>query len=289
MKNREQLINNYITTNFDKFKSTFRSNADSFRRPHLDTTTHREMLKSIEVKIIEDDYYKPNSPIHADHIDCPGDSSYAYNGLGNLEIHCYWDTDLFDVNKVIDVLQMDKNEPFSSWFILPSLDNSVFKFMGIKLYSAFFNITLIHHNNNNDIFEYESPESYESYPWDTVCGGTNIYWSVIETTNLNESGISEYKLSGREFEIMDDGTISVEDKNKQFVKIRLSVPSLGMKINIKDLKPTDNGFVLTSKNGKQQNISMDIVGQTINFVDNGSPDVLDSGNPFKPNIKLTKV
>ena len=76
---------------------------------------------------------------------------------------------------------------------------------------------------------------------------------------------------------------------QKFVKIRLSVPLLNANINIKELKPSSNGFILTSKNGTNQDISMEIVTTVLNFVDNGKPGEIKSKNPFKPNIKLTKV
>jgi hypothetical protein len=266
------------------------------------------LIKDINVEIKQDKFYNSNELHDGYDLDLDCDDTFEFKGLGNLTINCIWNTtkddieNIFktlvpkDVNGQEDAAYMFQHRNFINsmsspghWFILETIYNKVFRFLGIDGHKSFICADIKHINRNNVFFKHEVIEDYDSYLWATICPGENKYWVKVDTTKLNESEDNSYKLSGRKYTINPDGTISIEDKTNKFVKIRLSVPILNANINIKELKPSDNGFILTSKNGTKQDITMDIVSTVINFVDNGKPGEIKSKNPFKPNIKLTKV
>lgn len=305
--NKEQIVsmvNTYISTNLEKIKNSMGKYEYSNSMPK----GYLNLLKDINVEITDDKFYNANEPYDGYDLDLECDDTFVFKGLGFITINCIWNTtkedfeEVFkslsptDVNGQADPVYMYYQKDFLNsistpghWFILETIYNQVFKYLGIDGHKSFIVAHIKHFNRNNFWFKHEIIEDYDSYSWATICPGENKYWVKVDATKLNESEDNPYKLSGRNYTINPDGTISIEDNTKKLVKIRLSVPILNANINIKELKPSDNGFILTSKNGTSQDISMDIVTTVINFIDHGKPGEIKSKNPFKPNIKLTKV
>lgn len=298
------MVNTYISTNLEKIKQSMSKYEYSNSIPK----GYLNLIKDINVEIKQDKFYNTDELHDGYDLDLECNDTFEFKGLGNLTINCIWNTtkddieNIFktlvpkDVNGQEDAAYMFQHRNFINsmsspghWFILETIYNKVFRFLGIDGHKSFICADIKHINRNNVFFKHEVIEDYDSYLWATICPGENKYWVKVDTTKLNESEDNSYKLSGRKYTINPDGTISIEDKTNKFVKIRLSVPILNANINIKELKPSDNGFILTSKNGTKQDITMDIVSTVINFVDNGKPGEIKSKNPFKPNIKLTKV
>ena len=305
--NREQIqtmVNTYISTNLEKIKQSMSKYeySNSIPKGYLD------LIKDINVEIKQDKFYNTDELHDGYDLDLECNDTFEFKGLGNLTINCIWNTSKDDIENVFkllipkdvngqeDAAYMFQHRNFINsmsspghWFILETIYNKVFRFLGIDGHKSFICADIKHINRNNVWFNHDKIEDYDSYSWATICPGENKYWVKVDTTKLNESEDNPYKLSGRKYLINTDGTISIEDNSKKLVKIRLSVPILNANINIKELKPSDNGFILTSKNGTKQDITMDIVSTVINFVDNGKHGEIKSKNPFKPNIKLTKV
>lgn len=300
----QTMVNTYISTNLGKIKQSMsKEYYNSVPKEYIN------LIKEINVEIKNDKFYSNDEHIDGYDLDLECDDTFVFKGLGHITVNCIWNTtkedfkDMFesiipvDVNGQADNAYIFQHRKFSitlglttsHWFILETLYKYVFRFLGIEGHKSFIVAHLKHFNRNNMFFKHDILEDYDSYPWATICPGENKYWVKVDTTKLNESEDNPYKLSGRNYTINPDGTISIEDNTKKFVKIRLSVPILNANINIKELKPSDNGFILTSKNGTEQDISMEIVTTVLNFVDNGKPGEIKSKNPFKPNIKLTKV
>ncbi len=300
----QSMVNTYISTNLEKIIQSMSqySYSNSIPKGYL------KLIKEINVEITKDKFYSNDEHHDGYDLDLECNDTFVFKGLGQITVNCIWNTtkddfeDIFksispvDINGQADPAYMFQHRNFlhslltpGHWFILETIYKQVFKFLGIDGHKSFIVSHIKHFNRNNLFFKHEIIDDYDSYPWATICPDENKYWVKVDTTNLNESEDHPYKLSGRNYTINPDGTISIEDNTKKFVKIRLSVPILNANINIKELKPSDNGFILTSKNGTNQDISMDIVSTVINFVDNGKPGEIKSKNPFKPNIKLTKV
>jgi len=103
---------------------------------------------------------------------------------------------------------------------------------------------------------------------------------------IEESSNSTNTLLGRNFTINPDGTISIANNQNKLQKIRLYT-KLG-DMNIKNITPTGNGYTITG--GKMsKDVDSDIIKKVINFVDTGSPSVIDSGSFIEPDLKLKKI
>ena len=103
---------------------------------------------------------------------------------------------------------------------------------------------------------------------------------------IEESTTSTNNLLGRNFTINSDGTISIANNQNKLQKIRLYT-KLG-DMNIKSITPTSNGYTITG--GKMsKDVDSDIIKKVINFVDTGSPSVIESGSFIEPDLKLKKV
>jgi hypothetical protein len=103
---------------------------------------------------------------------------------------------------------------------------------------------------------------------------------------IEESSNSTNTLLGRNFTINPDGTISIANNQNKLQKIRLYT-KLG-DMNIKNITPTGNGYTITG--GKMsKDVDSNIIKKVINFVDTGSPSVIDSGSFIEPDLKLKKV
>ncbi len=103
---------------------------------------------------------------------------------------------------------------------------------------------------------------------------------------IEESSNSANTLLGRNFTINPDGTISIANNQNKLQKIRLYT-KLG-DMNIKNITPIGNGYTITG--GKMsKDVDSDIIKKVINFVDTGSPSVIDSGSFIEPDLKLKKI
>lgn len=103
---------------------------------------------------------------------------------------------------------------------------------------------------------------------------------------IEESTSSYNNLSGRNFRINTDGTISIANNNNQLQKIRLFT-KLG-DMNIKKITPNSNGYTITG--GKMsKDVGHDIIKKVLKFVDTGSPNVIESGSIVEPDLRLKKV
>lgn len=103
---------------------------------------------------------------------------------------------------------------------------------------------------------------------------------------IEESTTSANNLLGRNFTINPDGTISIANSQNKLQKIRLYT-KLG-NMNIKNITPSSNGYTITG--GKMsKDVDSDIIRKVINFVDTGSPSVIESGSFIEPDLKLKKV
>jgi hypothetical protein len=103
---------------------------------------------------------------------------------------------------------------------------------------------------------------------------------------IEESTASSNNLLGRNFTINSDGTISIANNQNKLQKIRLYT-KLG-DMNIIKITPTSNGYKITG--GKMsKDVDSDTVKKVINFVDTGSPSVIESGSWVEPDLKLKKV
>ena len=103
---------------------------------------------------------------------------------------------------------------------------------------------------------------------------------------IEESTTSSNNLLGRNFTINSDGTISIADNQNKLQKIRL-YSKLG-DMNIKKITPTNNGYTITG--GKMsKDVDLNVIKKVINFVDTGSPSVIESDSFIEPDLKLKKV
>jgi hypothetical protein len=103
---------------------------------------------------------------------------------------------------------------------------------------------------------------------------------------IEESTTSANNLLGRNYTINPDGTISIANNQNKLQKIRLYT-KLG-DMNIIKITPTSNGYKITG--GKMsKDVDSDTVKKVINFVDTGSPSVIESGSWVEPDLKLKKV
>ena len=103
---------------------------------------------------------------------------------------------------------------------------------------------------------------------------------------IEESTTSSNNLLGRNFTINSDGTISIANNQNKLQKIRLYT-KLG-DMNIKKITPTNNSYTITG--GKMsKDVDLDVIKKVINFVDTGSPSVIESDSFIEPDLRLKKV
>jgi hypothetical protein len=103
---------------------------------------------------------------------------------------------------------------------------------------------------------------------------------------IEETTTSTNNLLGRNFTINPDGTISIANNQNKLQKIRLYT-KLG-DMNIKKIAPNSNGYTITG--GKMsKDVGSDTITKVLNFVDTGSPSVIESGSFIEPDLKLKKV
>ena len=103
---------------------------------------------------------------------------------------------------------------------------------------------------------------------------------------IEESTTSTNNLLGRNYTINPDGTISIANNQNKLQKIRLYT-KLG-DMNIIKITPTSNGYSITGRK-MSKDVGSDTVKKVINFVDTGSPSVIESGSWVEPDLKLKKV
>ena len=96
------------------------------------------------------------------------------------------------------------------------------------------------------------------------------------------------KLLGRDFNINSDYTISIQDKNNKYPKIKLLGNKFGMDfdINVKSIVQNGNNFTITTKKNNTYDLNNNTVAKIINFVDNDNPSKIDLG---KATMVLKKV
>lgn len=96
------------------------------------------------------------------------------------------------------------------------------------------------------------------------------------------------KLLGRDFNINSDYTISIQDKNNKYPKIKLQGNKFGMDfdINVKSIVQNGNNFTITTKKNNTYDLNNNTVAKIINFVDNDNPSKIDLG---KATMVLKKV
>lgn len=269
-KEIEQGFNKWLSSNIESFKNKL-PKYSGFAMDHREI---KEMMKSVEVRFEEDKYYN-NKVVHSSDIDLSGDNYYRYNGPGNLYINLEVNTHPGDMTNTYRTIAE----------VVSANVMSYLKFFGIDGYKAFFQVD-VSFIFMGEIIHVVDANVYDDYGWDKVEYGKNQYWEKVDKEPLQESVTT--KLNGRSIEINNDGTVSIENHNGEMVKIRFYVKLLS-DINVKDIKIQRNGLKVTGKSGRSELISNEHVKQIISFVDTGRPDVLDSGNAFKPNISLKKV
>jgi len=96
------------------------------------------------------------------------------------------------------------------------------------------------------------------------------------------------KLLGRDFNINSDYTISIQDRNNKYPKIKLLGSKFGMDfdINVKSIVQNGNNFTITTKKNNTYDLNSNTVAKIINFVDNNNPSKIDLG---KATMILKKV
>jgi hypothetical protein len=273
LKEIQDAVNLYINTNFDDFKRKLPSHGGYA----IDYTHIIYALKGVSVEFREDPYYSnkvvKDSDINIEHRE--GATNFKFTGIGNLTIR-------IDLNIHIESLEV--TELILSAVVLNTLTYYL-KFFGIKTNYAFFcSDSEIYFMD--EIVGGEDLFSYENYPWEDIEKDKNPYWKVVES--LQESITTNLNLIGRDVVINNDGTVSVEDKSGRMVKVRMSVKLLG-NINVSKITQEIQDFYITGRSGRTEKVSMDTIKDVISFVDTGKPTEIESGNPFKPNIQLTKV
>jgi hypothetical protein len=103
---------------------------------------------------------------------------------------------------------------------------------------------------------------------------------------IEETSAPSNNLLGRKFAINPDGTVSISNNQNKLQKIRLYT-KLG-DMNIKNISPNSNGYTITG--GKMsKDVGSDVIKKVINFVDTGSPSVIESGSMLEPDLRLKKV
>lgn len=94
------------------------------------------------------------------------------------------------------------------------------------------------------------------------------------------------KLEGREYSINDDYTVSIANSKGDKQKIEFS--GLGRKINVKDIKKQDDGYLITTLKDKTAELTATQAKNVIKFVDsNKTEDEIVTGT-FTPNIVLKR-
>lgn len=106
---------------------------------------------------------------------------------------------------------------------------------------------------------------------------------------IKESTGPSKKLSllGRDVTINSDGTISILNKKNQPQKIRIKT-SIGPEINVQNITPSENGFIIQGKKMSKE-VGIDVIEKVFKFPDTNSPTVIKSGDFYTPNLLLTKV
>ena len=94
------------------------------------------------------------------------------------------------------------------------------------------------------------------------------------------------KLSGRDYIINGDGTVSIKNSKTVYVKIRFS--ALGTNINVTNISVNGDKYTITTKNGKETNITKSQIKEIINFIDGTSKTKYIETGMFTPDIKLEK-
>ena len=267
----QDAVNSYINVNFDEFKR----NIPKYSNYVIDHSEIIYALKGVSVEFREDPHYSnkvvKDIDINIEHED--GGKNFRFTGIGNLTIR-------IDLNVHSESLNV--NDLTISEIVLNNI-TQYFKYFGIKTNYSFFCA-------DSEIYFMDEPIGgedlfdYENYPWGDIENDENPNWVVVES--LQESATTNIK--GRRVVINNDGTLSIEDNKGQMVKIRLYVKLLG-DINVAKMEMKSDGLHMTGRNGRTEVIKSSTINDVILFVDTGKPDVLDSGNAFKPNISLKKV
>ena len=224
---------------------------------------------------IQDDPYYSNTTVHSSDIDISGDDKWRFTGMGNLTIN------------ITTSERIDKN---IASYVTKSVFTSyiykrVLKYFLTSPWDAFIVVKQDYYDTQGVNYHTELSETYDSYNWQGIEEGDNQYWEKVES--INEQ-VKDIELIGRNVIINNDGTVSVEDKNGKMVDVRMSVKLLG-DINVSDITQELQNFYITGKKGRTEKVDKKAIETVISFVDNGTPDEIESGNPFKPNIQLTKV
>jgi hypothetical protein len=94
-------------------------------------------------------------------------------------------------------------------------------------------------------------------------------------------------LSGREYKINDDGTLSIKNSKKEYIKIRFS--ALSTNINLVDITKENDEYVIKTKNGKKTNITQSQVKEIIYFVDSVVKTKEMETGMLTPKITLKKI
>lgn len=94
------------------------------------------------------------------------------------------------------------------------------------------------------------------------------------------------KLSGREYSINTDGTVSIKNSKNEYVKVRFS--ALDTDINVIDISKDEDEYTIKTKNGTKKNITNSQVTEIITFVDGTKKIKTIETGMFTPNIKLEK-
>lgn len=89
---------------------------------------------------------------------------------------------------------------------------------------------------------------------------------------------NEITVKGRKCRINEDGTVSIQNNKKEFIKVRFQtkLPIYGAEnANVVGLKIIEGGFKIKSKKGNKQDIKGQDVDDIISFVDTGKPNVIE--------------
>lgn len=267
----QDAVNMYLESHME----TFKSNLSRHSGYAIDHSEFKQIIGKVSVEFRKDPHYSDTVVTNLDiNLDDGGAlRKFKFTGIGNITIRV-------DLNMHINNLD---NIPYIFGEVIVGNLVHYFKFFGIKMWHAFFNCDVQFLFMDEPIDEVDIYD-YEDYDWESVDNGTNHYWE--ELTSLQESLTT--KIIGRDVTINPDGTLTVSNHKGEDVKIRMYVSMLG-DINVAKLKMSPEGLYVTGKAGRTELIKIETVKDVIHFVDHGNPDELDSGNPFRPNIKLKKV
>ena len=224
---------------------------------------------------IQDDPYYSNTIVHSSDIDISGDDKWRFTGMGNLTINITT-SERFDKHISSNIMR----EIFSGYIF-----KRVLKYFIPSAWKSFIVVKQDYYDTQGVNYYTELLETYDTYNWESIEEGDNQYWKKVES--INEQ-VKDIELIGRNVTINNDGTVSIEDKNGKMVDVRMSVKVLG-DINVSNITQELQNFYITGKKGRTEKVDKKAIETVISFVDNGTPDEIESGNPFKPNIQLTKV